>query len=79
MVILPLCSIYSNSGHFCSSMDMPDTNYNLRTPVMLMAKFGLNQFSSFRGEDFFKSLRTDGRTDDGRKAMTKAYMALWAR
>ena len=53
MVILPLCSIYSNSGHFCSSMDMPDTNQNLGTPVMLMAKFGLNQFISFRGEDFF--------------------------
>ena len=61
MVILPLCYIYSNSGHFCSSMDMPDTNYNLRTPVMLKAKFGLNQFSTFRGEDFLKSLQTDGR------------------
>ena len=63
MIILPLCYIYSNSGHFCSSMDMPDTNYNLRTPVMLKAKFGLNQFSTFRGEDFFKKF-TDGRTTD---------------
>ena len=45
---------------------------------MLMAKFGLNQFISFRGEDFFKKFK-DGWTDDGQKAMTKAYMALWAR
>ena len=37
---------------------------------MLMAKFGLNQFISFR-EDFFKKFK-DGWTDDGQKAMTKA-------
>jgi len=45
---------------------------------MIQTKFGYNWSSSFRGEDFWKSLRrtTDGRTDDGRQVMAKAHLAF---
>jgi hypothetical protein len=36
---------------------------------MIQAKFGLNWHSGFRGEDFFKSLRSD----DGRQLMVIAH------
>jgi len=41
-------------------------------------KFGSKLSGSFRGEDFWKSLRrtTDGRTDDGRQVMAKAHLAF---
>ena len=41
--------------------------------MMIVAKFGLIWPSSFRGEDFCKSLQT---TDDGRKVMRKVHFAL---
>ena len=42
---------------------------------MIQAKFGLNWPSSFRGEDFLKSLQTDA----GRQVMAIAHMTLWVR
>jgi hypothetical protein len=41
----------------------------------IAAKFGPNLFSGFREDENMKSLDTD----DERKVMTKAHMALWAR
>jgi hypothetical protein len=56
-VILNLYSIFSNSGHVGWCTASPDTILKLDTLVMIQAKFGFNWSSSFRGEDFWKSLR----------------------
>ena len=53
--ILP-CSIFSNSGHVGWCTSSPDTILKLDTLVMIQTKFGFNWSSSFRGEDFWKSL-----------------------
>ena len=41
-------------------------------------RFGPNLYSGFREEDENMKL-TDADDDDGRKVMTKAHMAFWAR
>jgi hypothetical protein len=50
---------------------------------MIQTKFGFHWSSTFRGEDFWKSLRrtTDERRtdDDGRQVMRIAHMTLWVR
>ena len=43
---------------------------------MIVTKFGQIWPSSFRGEDFCKSLRT---TDDGREVMRKAHLTFQVR
>jgi hypothetical protein len=51
------CSIFSNSGHIGWCTASLDTILKLDTLVMIQTKFGFNWSSSFRGEDFWKSLR----------------------
>ena len=59
----------------CKIMIKKNTNFRANTLRNIPEKFQLNLLSSFRGEDFWKSLRrtddrrtTDGRqTDDGRR------------
>ena len=51
-VDLPLCSIFSNSGHVGWSAGTPDTILKLDTLRMIVAKFGSHWPSGFRGEDF---------------------------
>ena len=46
----------------------PDTILKLDTLVMIQTKFGFHWSSTFRGEDFWKSLRRT--TDDGRRRRT---------
>ena len=80
-----ICSIFSNSGHVGWCTASPDTILKLDTLVMIQTKFGFYWSSTFRGEDFWKSLRrtTDGRRttddDDGRQVMRIAHMTLWVR
>ena len=80
-----ICSIFSNSGHVGWCTASPDTILKLDTLVMIQTKFGFHWSSTFRGEDFWKSLRRttdDGRTtddDDGRQVMRIAHMTLWVR
>ena len=52
-----ICSIFSNSGHVCWCTASPDTILKLDTLVMIQTKFGFHWSSTFRGEDFWKSLR----------------------
>jgi hypothetical protein len=52
-----ICSIFSNSGHVGWCTASPDTILKLDTLVMIQTKFGFNWSSTFRGEDFWKSLR----------------------
>jgi hypothetical protein len=52
-----VCSIFSNSGYGGWCTASPDTNLKLDTLVMIQTKFGFNWSSTFRGEDFWKSLR----------------------
>ena len=69
-----ICSIFSNSDHVGWCTASPDTILKLDILVMIQTKFGFHWSSTFRGEDFWKSLRrttddgrrTDGRTDDRR-------------
>ena len=76
-----ICSIFSNSGHVGWCTASPDTNLKLDILVMIQTKFGFHWSNTFRGEDFWKSLRrtTDGRrtTDDGRQVMAIAHITLW--
>jgi hypothetical protein len=72
-----ICSIFSNSGHVGWYTASPDTILKLKTLVMIQTKFGFNWSSSFRGEDFWKSLRRT--TDDRRQVMAIAHLALWTR
>ena len=87
-----ICSIFSNSGHVGWCTASPDTILKLDTLVMIQTKFGFHWSSTFRGEDFWKSLRRttddarttdDGRRttddDDGRQVMRIAHMTLWVR
>ena len=72
-----ICSIFSNSGHVGWCTASPDTILKLDTLVMIQTKFGFHWSSTFRGEDFWKSLRHT--TDDGRQVMRIAHMTLWVR
>jgi hypothetical protein len=51
----------------------------LDTLVMIQTKFGFDWSSTFRGEDFWKSLRRTTNDDDGRQVMGIAHMTLWVR
>ena len=59
-----ICSIFSNSGHVGWCTASPDTILKLDTLVMIQTKFGFHWSSTFRGEDFWKSLRRTTTTDD---------------
>ena len=78
-----ICSIFSNSGHVGWCTASPDTILKLDTLIMIQTKFGFHWSSTFRGEDFWKSLRRT--TDDGRRrrrrtqVMRIAHMTLWVR
>ena len=80
-MVFTLCSIFSNSRHVIQDIKNSNINFIANTLQNMYAKFQLNPCSSFRGEDFWKSLRTtdDGRQttdDDGRQVMTKAHIAF---
>jgi hypothetical protein len=51
----------------------------LETLVMIQTKFGFHWSSTFRGEDFWKSLRRTTDDYDGRQVMAIAHMILWVR
>ena len=75
-----ICSIFSNSSHVGWCTASPDTILKLDTLVMILTNFGFHWSSTFRGEDFWKSLRRT--TDDGRQVMAIAHMTLrvrWAK
>ena len=59
LLILPLCSIFSNGSHVGWSAGTSETNFKLDTLRMIVAKFGSNWFSGFRKEDFWKGLQMD--------------------
>ena len=46
---------FSNGGHTFRQIKTPDTILDLDTIMTIWAKFGLNPFSSFSGEDLLKS------------------------
>ena len=63
-----ICSIFSNSSHVGWCTASPDTILKLDTLVMIQTQFGFNWSSSFRGEDFWTSLRrttSDGNSSPG--------------
>jgi predicted phosphatase len=60
-------------------MASPDTILKLDTLVMIQTKFGFHWSSTFRGEDFWKSLRRTTDDDNGRQVMAIAHMTLWVR
>ena len=74
-----ICSIFSNSGHVGWCTASPDTILKLDTLVMIQTKFGFHWSSTFRGEDFWKSLRRTTDDDDGCQVMGIAHMTLWVR
>ena len=74
-----ICSIFCNSGHVGWCTASPDTILKLDTLVMIQTKFGFDWSSTFRGEDFWKSLRRTTNDDDGRQVMGIAHMTLWVR
>jgi hypothetical protein len=73
-----ICSIFSNSGHVGWCTASPDTILNLDTLVMIQTKFGFHWSSTFRGEDFWKSLRRTTDDDDGRQVMAISWVR-WAK
>ncbi len=72
-----ICSIFSNSGYVGWCTTSPDTILKLETLVMIQTKFGFHWASTFRGEDFWKSLRRTTDDDDGRQVMAITHMTLW--
>ena len=74
-----ICSIFSNSGHVGWCTASPDTILKLDTLVMIQTKFGFHWSSTFRGEDFWKSLWHTTDDDDGRQVMAIALLTLWVR
>jgi hypothetical protein len=74
-----ICSIFSNSGHVGWCTESPDTILKLDTLVMIQTKFGFHWSCTFRGEDFWKSLRRTTDHDDGRQVMAIAHMTLLVR
>ena len=75
---LPLCSIFSNDGHVFYRIKNSNISFVHKTLRNNHAKFQNIWPSSFRGEDFSKSVyrRTTDDDDDGRQVMTKAHMAF---
>ena len=71
--------IFSNSGHVGWYTASPGTALKLHTLVMIPTNFGFHWSSTFRGEDFWKSLRRTTDDDDGRQVMAIAHMTLWVR
>ena len=65
--ILPLCSIFSHSGHLAWLDRSLGTFFKQDTPMMIMAKFG----SVVSEEKIFVKVN-----DDGRQVMRKAHLAL---
>ena len=63
-----ICSIFSNIGHVGWCTASSDTIVKLDTLVMIQTKFGFHWSSTFRGGDFWKSLRRT--TDDGWRRRT---------
>jgi hypothetical protein len=62
------CPFFINffySGHVGWCTASPDTILKLETLVMIQTKFGFHWSSTFRGEDFWKSLRRATTTSDG--------------
>ena len=74
-----ICSIFSNSGHVGWCTASPDTILKLETLAMIQTKFGFHWSNTFRGEDFWKSLRLTTDDYDGRQVMAIAQMSLWVR
>ena len=77
--IITICSIFSNSGHVGWCTALPDTILKLDTLVMIQTKFGFHWSSTFRGEDFCKSLRRRKDNEYGRQVMAIAHLTLWVR
>ena len=73
------CSIFSNSGHVGWCTALLDTILKLDTLVMIQTKFGFHWSSTFRGEDFWKSLRRTTDDNDRRQVMAIAQLTLWLR
>ncbi len=69
--LLTPCSIFSNGGHVFRRIENSLSNFVHKTLRNNHAKFQNIWFSSFRGEDVWKSLRTDD--DDGRKVIAIAH------
>jgi hypothetical protein len=67
------------AGHVSWCTASPDTILELDTLVMIQTKFGFHWSSTFRGEDFWKSLRRTTDDDDGRQVMAIAHLTLWFR
>ena len=74
-----ICSIFNNNGHVGWCTASPDTILKLDTLVMIQTQFGFHWSSTFRGEDFWKSLRRTTYDDDGRQVMRISHMTLWVR
>jgi hypothetical protein len=58
-----ICSIFINSGHVGWCTASPDTILKLDPLVMIQTNFGFHWSSTFRGEDFWKSLRRTTTSD----------------
>ena len=80
--------IRDRGGHLVFPIGTKNTNLVEDVEILLHVKFCSIPFSGIRGEvENVKSLRTDdddgrrtdGRTDDGRCAMTIAHLSLWLR
>ena len=71
-----ICSIFSNSGHVGWCTASPNTILKLDTLVMIQTKFGFHWSCTFRGEDFWKSLR---RTTDYGRRRTPSDGNSWVR
>ena len=75
-MVFTLCSIFSNSRDVIQDIKNLHINFIANTLQNIHAQFQLNPCSSFRGEDFWKSLwTTDDRRrtmDDGRQTTTDA-------
>ena len=71
-------SIFSNSGHVFYRIKNSNISFVHKTLRNNHAKFQNIWPSSFRGEDFSKSVyrRTTTDDDDGRQVITKAHMAF---
>ena len=77
--------IRGQGGHLVFPIGSKNTNLVEGVEILLSVKFRLIMFSAFRGEVENVKVytgrttddgRTDGRTDDGRCAMTIAHLSL---
>jgi hypothetical protein len=76
---LGVIALFSSIFFLILILFAPDTILKLDTLVMIQTKFGFHWSCTFRGEDFWKSLRhtTDGRRR--RQVMAIAHLTLWVR